>query len=55
MLADINYIVYTIPTLGPVLGPIVYDVKCLLEYVRRALLLRVTDSLAALSSTVPRT
>ena len=30
-LDDVNLLVYTLPTLGPVLGPIVYDIKCVGE------------------------
>lgn len=29
-MADINLMVYQVPALGPMLGPIVYQIKCIL-------------------------
>ncbi|KAL7285307.1 hypothetical protein ACG7TL_000402 [Trametes sanguinea] len=33
MLADVNTLVANIPTLGPMMGPLVYEVKCILDEV----------------------
>lgn len=32
-LDDVNLLVYSLPVLGPILGPIVYDIKCVGEYI----------------------
>lgn len=43
-MVDINYLVFKLPVLGPVLGPIVYDIKCLIDDLLNAVE-RSTDSI----------